>query len=239
MRDNKIFIANSKQVLADPLQIARFIDHTLLKPEAQFHDIEKLCSEAVQFNFKAVCVNPTYVSLAKSNLQSSKVLVASVVGFPLGAHLTKTKVFEAKLAVDHGADEIDMVINIGWLRDKKDFEVSQDISAVVACAGTQTKIKVILETSLLNPDEIRRACKLSAESGAHFVKTSTGFSGGGATLENVHTMFDSISEKTEIKASGGIRDLKFACELLAAGATRIGTSSGVQLVQSQASTSTY
>ena len=239
MRDTKIYALKAQEILAEPRKLAAYIDHTLLKPDASAKDIEKLCDEALQHSFKAVCVNPDRVTLAAAHLKNSKILIASVVGFPLGAHVSAIKAHEAELATAAGASEIDMVLNIGWLKDKLYTEVAYDIRGVVAAAGTKHKVKVILETGLLNPDEIRTACKICEDSGAHFVKTSTGFLGGGASIEDVQLMFESISANMEVKASGGVRDLKFACELIAAGATRIGTSSGVQLIQAQAALSSY
>ncbi len=239
MRDKSAYKLNAEAVLKEPKNLAQYIDHTLLKPDAQVGDIERLCDQAIQFSFKAVCVNPDRVATAFSKLKNSQVLIASVVGFPLGSHLTEVKCRETELAVLAGANEIDMVLNIGWLKEKLYADVSNDIARVVSAAGAKQKVKVIFETGLLSQDEIRIACKLSEDAGGHFVKTSTGFLGRGASLDDVHTMFDSISKQTEIKASGGIRDLKFACELLAAGATRIGTSSGVQLINSQAALHSY
>ncbi len=238
MRDTKNQIDTAQKILAEPQLLAAFIDHTLLKPEASSQDIEKLCKEALQFSFKAVCVNPNRVALAKTFLNQSAVLIASVVGFPLGAHASSIKALEAERAEAQGASEIDMVLDIGKLKEKNYIEVASDISGVVQAARS-CRIKVILETGLLTSDEIRTACRISEESGAHFVKTSTGFLGRGASLEDLAIMSESISNHIEIKASGGIRDLKSACEMIGAGASRIGTSSGVQLVQALPSTSSY
>lgn len=239
MRDKESYTLKSREILANPKLLAGFIDHTLLKPETQSHDIKRICNEALQHSFKAVCVNPDRVRLASEYLKGSKVLIASVVGFPLGAHAGEVKVLETELALSFGATEIDMVLNIGQLKEKLYKDVAQDIRRVVIAAGSKQNVKVILETGLLTHDEIRVACRICEENGAHFVKTSTGFLGRGASLEDVQIMFESISDKTEIKASGGIRDLKFACELIAAGATRIGTSSGVQLILAQPVTDSY
>ena len=238
MRDNKIYVLKAKEILADPRRLAAYIDHTLLKPDARTSDIEKLCAEAIQYSFKAVCVNPDRVAIAKSSLNDAKTLIASVVGFPLGAHLSQIKARETELAIDAGATEIDMVLNIGWLKEKLLAKVASDIREVVKAASSH-KVKVIFETGLLTADEIGQACKISEDNGAHFVKTSTGFLGRGASVEDVQIMFQNISEKVEIKASGGVRDIQFACDLIAAGATRIGTSSGVQLVQAQVAKSSY
>jgi len=234
MRNNKKLIEDAAHILSDPKALSPFIDHTLLKPDATILDILKLCEEAKSFSFKAVCVNPNRVALAKTFLESSKVLLASVVGFPLGAHISAIKAREAKFAISSGASEIDMVMNLGLFKDKSYDEVAIDIRSVVnTCANMSAycKVKVIIETGLLTQDEIRTACKICEDSGAHFVKTSTGFLGRGASLEDIQIMRESVSEKMEIKASGGIRDLKFAAELIAAGASRLGTSSGVQLIQ--------
>lgn len=238
MRDNKIYAAKAQEILAEPHKLAAYIDHTLLKADAKSSDIEKLCAEAIQYSFKAVCVNPCRVAIARSSLNNSKTLIASVIGFPLGASLSSMKAYETELAIKDGATEIDMVINIGWLKEKLFDQVALDIKTVVASASSH-KVKVIFETGLLTEDEIRIACKLAEDSGAHFVKTSTGFLGRGASLQDVQIMFQSISDHIEIKASGGVRDIQFACELISAGATRIGTSSGVQLVQAQSALSSY
>ncbi len=238
MRDTKILSEAAQNILSEPKKLAAFIDHTLLKPEASATDIQKLCEEAIQFSFKAVCVNPNRVALARTFLEGSPILIASVVGFPLGAHLSQVKIFETERAFQNGSNEIDMVIDLGLLKDKNYLELAKDIAGVVKTAP-KCKIKVILETGLLNADEIRVACKISEDSGAHFVKTSTGFLGRGASLEDIRLMNESVSKHIEIKASGGIRDLKSACELIAAGASRIGASSGVQLVQSLPSQSAY
>ena len=239
MRDTKIYALKAQEILVEPRKLAAYIDHTLLKPETSAKNIEMLCAEAIEHSFKAVCVNPDRVTLAAARLKNSKVLIASVVGFPLGAHVSAIKAHETELAMSAGASEIDMVLNIGWLKDKLYTEVAFDIRGVVAAAGAKHNVKVILETSLLSPDEIRTACKICEDSGAHFVKTSTGFLGGGANIEDVQLMFESVSANMEIKASGGVRDLKFACELISAGATRIGTSAGVQLIHAQAASGSY
>ena len=238
MRDPKISERAAKEVLAAPERLAQYLDHTLLKAEANALDIEKLCQVALKFSFKAVCVNSIRVALAHGFLSGSDVLIASVVGFPLGAHLSAAKALEAERAVDHGASEIDMVLDIGQLKDKNYILVASDISSVVKSAS-HARVKVILETGLLSSDEIRTACRLSEESGAHFVKTSTGFLGRGASLEDLQLMSESISEHIEIKASGGIKDLKSAAAFIAAGATRIGASGGVAMIQSQVSQSSY
>lgn len=210
--------------------ISKFIDHTLLKADATVNDIKKLCEEAVQFNFFSVCVNSKYVALCKTMLKNSDVKVVSVVGFPLGAMATEAKAFETQLAISSGAEEIDMVISIGDLKSKNDLEVLKDIEAVVN-ASKGFPVKVIIETSLLNDEEKKRACQLSLDAGAHFVKTSTGFGGGGATVDDILLMKKVVGESALVKASGGIKNLEQARALISAGASRLGTSSGVAIVQ--------
>ncbi|MBX2988163.1 MAG: deoxyribose-phosphate aldolase [Bdellovibrionaceae bacterium] len=213
-----------------PQEIARRIDHTLLKPDATEKDILKLCQEARDHGFYAVCVNSRFVSLCARELKDSQVKIAAVVGFPLGAMDPVSKAFEARRAVELGAKEIDMVLPIGALKDRKLKEVSLDIASVVqAAAGAP--VKVILETALLTEEEKVIACELSRDAGAAFVKTCTGFGGGGATVEDVRLMKNAVGDDCEVKASGGVRDLAAAQALLEAGATRLGTSSGVAIVQ--------
>lgn len=210
----------------------RYIDHTLLKPEATPNDIRKLCSEAITNRFFSVCVNSAYISLCKDLLKGSSVKVCSVVGFPLGAMSTPAKAFETKQAIADGADEIDMVIHIGSLKAGLYDVVQKDIEAVVKAADGKT-VKVIIETSLLSDDEKIKACELSMAAKAHFVKTSTGFNGGGATVADVQLMKNVVKNELEVKASGGVRDLATAQAMINAGATRLGTSSGVYLVSGQ------
>ncbi len=213
------------------MDISKAIDHTLLKPDASKAGIRKLCKEAALYGFKAVCVNPSHVVLCKELLKGTDVKVATVVGFPLGANTTETKVFETKDSVLKGADEIDMVINIGALKEGDYRLVEDDIKAVVdACRG-QAIVKVIIETCLLTDDEKRKACELSMSAGAHFVKTSTGFSTGGATVEDVALMKSVVGDNLEVKASGGVRDRETAIKMIEAGATRIGTSSGIKIIE--------
>ena len=208
---------------------ARYVDHTLLKPNATQEEIGKLCEEARQYCFASVCVNPSYVSLAAQFLRGSGVRVCTVVGFPLGSTTPTVKAIEARDAIANGADEIDMVINIGALKSGNDALVYDDIKAVRE--ATRGKVlKVILETSLLSSDEKVRACAASKKAGADFVKTSTGFGGGGATVEDVRLMRQSVGPLMGVKASGGIRDAKAAAEMIAAGATRLGTSASVAIV---------
>lgn len=218
--------------------IAEYIDHTLLKPDASFSDIQKLVAEAIEYKFFSVCVNPCYVATCAELLKGTSVKVCTVIGFPLGATSTAVKAFETKKAIDDGADEIDMVINIGALKSKKFLLVEDDISEVVKAANDKV-VKVIIETALLTDEEIVKASQLSEEAGARFVKTSTGFNGPGATLEGVKLMGSAITNKMRIKASGGIRDYETAMKFIAAGASRLGTSSGVSIVNHQKGTNSY
>ncbi len=211
------------------MQISKFIDHTLLKADTTYEQIEKICNEARKHQFFSVCVNSSHVANCVMLLQGSGVKVCTVVGFPLGAMSTQAKAFETKQAIQDGADEIDMVINIGALKDKKDQTVLQDIKAVVNAANMHL-VKVIIETSLINDEEKTRACQLSVQAGAHFVKTCTGFAGGGATIEDVELMKKIVAGQALVKASGGIKDIKTAKALIEAGADRLGTSSGVSLI---------
>lgn len=204
------------------------IDHTLLAPEADRAAVKALCSDARARSIGHVCVNPRYVAECRELLRGSGVGVCSVVGFPLGATLTEVKALEARRVVELGADEVDMVLNIGALRNGEDFLVREDISAVVSAAGVTTK--VILETGLLSEDEKRRGCAAAAEAGARFVKTSTGFSRGGATLEDVRLLRAAVGERLGVKAAGGIRTWDSARGFIEAGATRIGTSSGPAII---------
>lgn len=207
-----------------------YIDHTLLKAESSREEIITLCAEAKRYEFAAVCVNPTWVKLAAKELQGSEVQVATVVGFPLGATTTVTKVAETRDALINGATEIDMVINIGALKSADEALVYEDIKEVVEAASDQADVKVIIETSLLTDDEKRLACKLAKEAGAHFVKTSTGFSRGGATVADIKLMRAAVGNSMGIKASGGVRDRASAEAMIEAGATRIGASAGIAIV---------
>lgn len=215
--------------ISRPSDLAPFIDHTLLKAEAGEKDVVRLCEEARAHRFKAVCVNPTFVRLAHRNLEGSGVLTASVIGFPLGAHLTRIKALETELAVADGASEIDMVLRIDLAKAADWRSVENDIAAVVKAAGNAI-VKVILETGLLSGEEIAGACKASEAAGAAFVKTATGFLGRGASLEDILLMRRSCSPHVKIKASGGIKTFAQAKQLIEAGADRLGTSSGVHLV---------
>ncbi|MGL4860736.1 MAG: deoxyribose-phosphate aldolase [Enterobacteriaceae bacterium] len=219
------------------LDFARYIDHTLLAMDATTQQIDKLCQEAREHHFYTVCVNSGYVPLAKKLLAGSEVKVCSVVGFPLGAGLSSAKAFEAKAAIEAGAGEIDMVINVGWLKSGDIAAVTEDIKAVHAACGT-TPLKVILETCLLSDDEITLLCNICHELKVAFVKTSTGFSKGGATIEAVTLMHKVVGSEVEVKASGGVRDAETATRMIEAGATRIGTSSGVSIVSGNKSSTT-
>lgn len=219
--------------------IASLIDHTLLKAEATAPQIEQLCKEAAEYNFASVCVNPAWVSLAAKQLGNSEVKVCTVIGFPLGASTSETKAFETKDAIEKGAGEIDMVLNIGALKSGQEDLVKSDVEAVVNAAKGKAIVKVILETCLLTDEEIKSASRLSKEAGADFVKTSTGFSTGGATVEAVRLMRETVGPDLGVKASGGVRSLEDVEKMVEAGATRIGASSGVQIMQGLTSDNDY
>jgi deoxyribose-phosphate aldolase len=210
--------------------LARYIDHTLLKPDAAAKDIEQLCREAIEHHFWSVCVNGSRVAQAYALVESSGVKVACTVGFPLGAMSSDAKRFEVEAAVDDGAQEIDVVLNIGRLKDGDDKYVLRELRDIVEAADERT-VKVILETCLLSREEKIRACGLVVESGAHFVKTSTGFSTAGATTHDVQLLRECVGPDFGVKASGGIRDTTVALGMIKAGATRLGTSSGVAIVK--------
>lgn len=210
--------------------LARYIDHTLLKPNATEKDIEQLCAEAIQYHFASVCVNSAYVELCSRLLAGSGVKVCAVVGFPLGAMSTDAKAFETRYAVAHGADEIDMVINVGQLQSGNYAYVYDDIRAVVKAAAGHI-VKVILETGLLNDDQKIAGCVLAKAAGADFVKTSTGFGPGGATPEDVALMRRIVGDDMGVKASGGIRDCSTAQKMIESGASRIGASASVSIVK--------
>jgi deoxyribose-phosphate aldolase len=219
--------------------IAKMIDHTLLKANTTKEQIVKLCEEAKQYNFASVCVNPTWVATAAELLKGTDVKVCTVIGFPLGANTPETKAFETKDAIEKGATEVDMVINIGALKDGNDELVERDIRAVVEAAKGKALVKVIIETCLLTEEEKVRACELAVKAGADFVKTSTGFSTGGATVEDIALMRKTVGPEIGVKASGGVRDLQGAEAMIQAGATRIGTSSGVAIIQGKTATTDY
>ncbi|MFS1514326.1 deoxyribose-phosphate aldolase [Chengkuizengella sp. SCS-71B] len=220
-------------------KLAKMIDHTALHPTTTKSQIEKLCHEAKEYQFASVCVNPTWVETASQLLKDTGVDICTVIGFPLGANTPKTKAFETTNAIDNGATEVDMVINIGALKDKNDSLVEEDIRAVVEAAKGKALTKVIIETCLLTDEEKERACQLSVKAGADFVKTSTGFSTGGATVEDISLMRKTVGPDVGVKASGGVRSLQDAEAMINAGATRIGASSGVAIVQGEISNSSY
>lgn len=211
--------------------INSMIDHTLLKADSCKDEIRKLCNEAMEFGFAAVCVNPYNVKLCSEFLKDSKVKVATVVGFPLGANTKEVKAFETKNAIENGAREIDMVINIGALKNGEYHIVKEDIEAVVNAAGDKALVKVIIETALLTNKEKIKACELSKEAKADYVKTSTGFSTHGAKLEDVALMKSVVKDELGVKASGGIKDKEIAIKMIKAGANRLGTSSGVEIIK--------
>ena len=220
------------------MNFEKYIDHTLLKPESTRAQIDKIIDEAKSYHFKSICVNPTHVAYAHEKLRDSDVLVCTVIGFPLGANTPEVKAFETTNAIENGADEIDMVINIGALKDGRYDDVQQDIEAVVKAAQGKT-VKVIIETTLLTDDEKVKACELSKAAQATFVKTSTGFAGGGATVADVKLMKETVGDALEVKASGGVRNLDDFKAMIDAGATRIGASAGVQIMQGLESDSDY
>lgn len=206
------------------------IDHTILKADAKEADVLRIIEEAKQHHFYSVCINPTWVSLASKELKDESVAVCTVIGFPLGANTSATKAFETKNAIENGANEVDMVINIGALKSKQYDAVKADIQAVVDAAKDKALVKVIIEISLLSDEEIIKACELAKAAGADFVKTSTGFSTGGATVEAVKIMRATVGPDMGVKASGGIHNAEEALAMVEAGASRIGTSAGVSIV---------
>lgn len=208
----------------------RYIDHTVLKPETTRDTVKRFCDEAKEWGFASVCVNPTHVAYVSKQLAGTDVKTCAVVGFPLGASLSATKAFEAAQAVRDGATEIDMVINIGALKDGRVLEVEDDIRAVVEASHPHAIVKVIIETCLLSDDEKVRACRLAVKVGADFVKTSTGFGSGGATAADVALMKQTVGEHAEVKASTGINDRADVDRLIAAGASRMGTSKGIRII---------
>ncbi|WP_102274514.1 deoxyribose-phosphate aldolase [Cytobacillus massiliigabonensis] len=219
--------------------VAKMIDHTLLKADATKEQIEKLCAEAKEYNFASVCVNPAWVKRSAELLNGTEVKVCTVIGFPLGASTPETKAFETKNAIDNGATEVDMVINIGALKGGDNELVERDIRSVVDAARGKALTKVIIETCLLTEEEKVRACELSVKAGADFVKTSTGFSTGGATAEDIALMRKTVGPTIGVKASGGVRSAEDAQEMIKAGATRIGASSGAAIVNGLTSDSDY
>ncbi len=211
------------------MQLNKMIDHTLLKQDATLEQIKELCKQAKEYDFASVCVNPWYVSECYQILKDSDVKVCTVIGFPLGSNTSATKAFETKDAINNGAREIDMVLNVSALKNK-DYEfVLNDIKEVVKAANG-VLVKVILETCLLSKDEIVKACNLAKEAGAQYVKTSTGFSTGGATVDDVALMYKTVGDTLKVKASGGVRSYEDAIKMVEAGASRIGTSNGIKIM---------
>ena len=217
--------------------LSRYIDHTLLKADATENEVIKLCNEAKEYDFFSVCINPGFVEIAAKELSESNVAVCTVIGFPLGASTPETKAFETRDAIQKGAVEVDMVINISKLKDKKDEEVLKDIKAVVDAADKKALVKVIIETCLLTDEEKERACKLAKDAGADFVKTSTGFSTGGATKEDIALMRKTVGTEMGVKASGGVRTYEDAVTMIESGATRIGASASIAIVTASKSQS--
>lgn len=214
------------------------IDHTALKADTKKEAITTLCKEAKEYEFASVCVNPTWVSYCAELLKETSVKVCTVIGFPLGANTPETKAFETTNAIENGADEIDMVINIGALKDQNYDLVARDIQAVVDAANGKC-VKVIIETCLLTKEEIKKVCTIAHDAKATFVKTSTGFSTGGATIEDVALMKKTVGDALEVKASGGVRSYEDMVKVVEAGATRIGTSSGISLLQGKETNTEY
>ncbi len=213
------------------MKIQEYIDHTLLKPASTEEQVKKICKEAKEYGFASVCVNAYYTLLVRNELEGSNVKTCVVVGFPLGATIKEVKAFETKQAIENGAQEIDMVINIGALKDKKYDVVKEDIKAVVEAAKGKALVKVILETCLLTDEEKVKACEICKEAGADFVKTSTGFSTGGATTHDIKLMRETVGPDMGVKASGGVRTKEDADAVIAAGASRIGASASIAIVE--------
>ncbi|WP_430596664.1 deoxyribose-phosphate aldolase [Enterococcus sp. DIV0175] len=212
------------------MELNRMIDHTILKADATEEDVLRIIEEAKKYHFYSVCINPTWVSLAKEQLKGEPVAVCTVIGFPLGANTSTVKAYETTDAINNGADEVDMVINIGALKSKQFNKVQQDIEVVVEAAKDRALVKVIIETALLTNEEIVKACELAKIAGADFVKTSTGFSTGGAKVEDIRLMRATVGPEMGVKASGGIHNEEEAVAMVEAGATRIGTSAGVAII---------
>jgi deoxyribose-phosphate aldolase len=211
------------------MNITKYIDHTILKPEATIEDVKKLCSEAREYNFASVCVNGCYTKLVSTELAGTDVKTCVVVGFPLGAMTKEAKAFETTQAIENGANEIDMVINVGALKGKNYELLKEDIEAVVNAAKGKAIVKVIIETCLLTDEEKVKACEIAKEAKADFVKTSTGFSSGGATKEDIALMRKTVGPELGVKASGGVRDFKTAMDMINAGASRIGASASISI----------
>ncbi|WBX36436.1 deoxyribose-phosphate aldolase [Mycoplasma capricolum] len=220
------------------IKLNKYIDHTLLKPEATKQDIINLCNEAIQYDFATVCVNTCWTSFCKELLKNSNVGITNVVGFPLGACLTEVKVFEVKKAIENGCDEIDMVLNIGALKDKDYDLVLNDMKEVKKAANDHV-VKVILENCLLTEQEIIKACELAVQAGLEFVKTSTGFNKSGANIEDIKLMSKVVKNKAQVKAAGGVRTYEDAIAMINAGASRLGTSGSVEIMLKQENKNSY
>jgi len=238
IKEGAMRIGSKAGIPSAPSEIARFIDHTLLKPDATAEQIINLCEEAKKYGFMSVCINPTWVSLAAKLLKGTEVKVCTVIGFPLGATPPNVKAYETRMAIQDGAQEIDMVINIGALKSKNYSLVEDDIRKVVEASQGRI-VKVILETALLNDEEKIMACTISKSAGAHFVKTSTGFGPGGATAHDIALMRKTVGNDMGVKASGGVRDAKTAMEMINAGASRIGASASVKIISGEKGTGNY
>jgi len=221
------------------MKLAKYFDHTILNPDATNEDVLNVCKEAKEHDFFSVCVNPYYVALVRESLKGTDVKVTSVIGFPLGASISEVKAFEAKRAIADGANEIDMVINIAALKNKEYDYVQKDIEAVAKACGEDALLKVIIETCLLSDEEKVKACELAKAAKADYVKTSTGFSTGGATVEDVKLMRKTVGPDLGVKASGGVRDAEKAKAVIDAGATRIGASSSVKIVMGEVADTNY
>lgn len=213
------------------MSIAKYIDHTILKPEATTKDVKKFCKEAKEFGFVSVCVNPCNAALVSKELEGTDIKTCVVVGFPLGATTKEVKAFETKQAIENGANEVDTVINVGALKEKNYELVKEDIKAVVETANKKAVVKVIIEACLLTDEEKIKVCEIAKEAGADFVKTSTGFSTGGAVKEDVAIMRKAVGPDMGVKASGGVRDIKSAMDMINAGANRIGASASISIIE--------
>lgn len=211
------------------MEMNKYIDHTILKSDTTSQDVARICAEAVEYNFMSVCINPGFIEFAKPLLKDSDVKVCTVIGFPLGANTTATKVFETKDAIAKGADEIDMVINVGKAIENDFDYITNEIAEIKKACGS-TLLKVIFETSELTNEQIKKCCEASVKAGAEYVKTSTGFSSNGATVEHVKIMFEACNNQALVKASGGIRDLETAQAMINAGASRLGVSAGIAIM---------
>jgi deoxyribose-phosphate aldolase len=217
--------------MVDKKYLASIIDHTVLKADALPEEIIKICREAEEYKFASVCINPCYVKLAASQLKNSEVKVCTVIGFPLGANSSLVKAFEVKTAIEEGATEVDMVINVGMLKAGRYDYIKQDIEAVVNAAKGKALVKVIIETCLLTDEEKIKVCKIAKEAGTDFVKTSTGFSKWGAKAEDIKLMRDTVGPNIGVKASGGVREYEDAAKMVEAGATRIGASASIKIIE--------